>query len=70
MPKLSLGIPQPKQELFLTDTHKHVAFGGARGGGKSWALDFKATVMCMGYAGIKINCPSVGFVPFFITINP
>lgn len=55
MPKLSLGIPQPKQELFLTDTHKHVAFGGARGGGKSWALDFKATVMCMGYAGIKIG---------------
>lgn len=29
MPTLALGKPQPKQELFLTDTHKHVAFGGA-----------------------------------------
>lgn len=29
MSTVILGKPQPKQELFLKDTHKHVAFGGA-----------------------------------------
>lgn len=52
---INLGKPQPKQEIFLKDTHKHVAFGGARGGGKSWSLDFKAKVLCPKYAGIKIG---------------
>lgn len=52
---ISLEKPQPKQELFLKDTHKHVAFGGARGGGKSWSLRFKAKVMCLKYPGIKIG---------------
>ena len=55
MPTLALGKPQPKQELFLTDTHKHVAFGGARGGGKSWAIDYKATLLCLGMPGIKVG---------------
>ena len=31
--KLSIGKPNPKQELFLKETHRHVGFGGARGGG-------------------------------------
>ena len=35
---LDLGTPQPKQVEFLTDTHNVVAFGGARGGGKSWVV--------------------------------
>lgn len=51
---LVLGRPQPKQALFLKDTHKHVGFGGARGGGKSWALRFKAILLCMNYPGIKV----------------
>ena len=34
---LDLGEPNPRQALFLKDKHKYIAFGGARGGGKSWA---------------------------------
>lgn len=33
MSLLVMQEPSEKQKLFLTDTHKHVAFGGARGGG-------------------------------------
>lgn len=53
--KIELGTPQPKQEIFLKDTHKHCAFGGARGGGKSWALDFKAKLLCINHPGIKVG---------------
>lgn len=52
--KIELPLPQPKQELFLRDTHKYVAFGGARGGGKSWAIRIKAIILCMVHKGIKI----------------
>lgn len=51
--ELVLGTPSEKQELFLTDTHDDVGFGGARGGGKSWAVDFKAVVVCCAYEGCK-----------------
>ena len=37
MRTLDLGRAQPKQTLFLKDKHRHIAYGGARGGGKSWA---------------------------------
>lgn len=29
--EIALGKPNDKQEMFLKDHHKHVAFGGARG---------------------------------------
>lgn len=29
--ELVLPTPSEKQKLFMKDTHKHVAFGGARG---------------------------------------
>ena len=45
---------QPKQELFCRDTHKHVCFGGARGGGKSHVVRIKAILLAFRYAGIKI----------------
>lgn len=32
MPTISIEKPNEKQKLFLLDHHKHVAFGGARGG--------------------------------------
>ena len=51
---LDLGTPNKKQDLFLRDTHRHVGFGGARGGGKSWAVRAKATIMAVRYAGIRI----------------
>ena len=52
----TLRIPEPseKQMRFLTDEHKYVAFGGARGGGKSWAVRVKAVLLCLRYPGIKV----------------
>lgn len=51
-----LEIPQPneKQKLFLKDEHKYIGYGGARGGGKSWAVRVKAALLCLRYAGIKV----------------
>ena len=36
--KLVIDGPNEKQALFLLDKHKYIAYGGARGGGKSWAV--------------------------------
>ena len=56
MAAVNISIPEPneKQKLFLADTHRHVAYGGARGGGKSWAVRVKALLLCMRWKGIKI----------------
>jgi len=51
---ISLGIPNPKQAEFLLDRHRFVAFGGARGGGKSWAVRVKAVLLALKYSGIKL----------------
>ena len=51
---LTLGRPSEKQRLFLKARTKHVGFGGARGGGKSWAVQDKAKRLCLRYPGIKI----------------
>ena len=45
--------PNDKQDLFLRDTHKYVGYGGARGGGKSWAVRAKAKLLAFRYPGIK-----------------
>ena len=56
MGKISLHLPVPseRQELFLTADTKYVAFGGARGGGKSWAVRIKAVLLCLNYPGISV----------------
>jgi len=51
--KITLPAPTDKQKLFLSDTHRHVAFGGARGGGKSFAIREKAIILACKYPGIK-----------------
>lgn len=51
---LNLGSPSKKQTLFLKDKHRYVAYGGARGGGKSWTVQRKATLLCLKWAGIKV----------------
>ena len=50
---LRIGAPSEKQALFLKERHKFVAFGGARGGGKSWAVRKKAELMAGRFPGIK-----------------
>ena len=52
--QLALDPPNEKQALFLKDHHRHVAFGGARGGGKSWAVRNKAVRLCLAHPGIKV----------------
>lgn len=48
------GYPQEKQkQFFLADT-KYIAYGGARGGGKSWALRRKLVLLALNYPGISI----------------
>lgn len=53
--QIKMGRPQPRQAEFLKDRHKVCAFGGARGGGKSWALRFLAKLLCLKYAGYKVG---------------
>lgn len=52
--QIKLDTPNDKQKLFLRDKHKYVGFGGARGGGKSWAVRFKAIVLSINKPGIKV----------------
>ena len=54
MPQLTIPRPSEKQLAFLTDTHRNVGYGGARGGGKSWAVRVKAVLLCLKYPGIKV----------------
>ena len=54
MRTVTIPTPNPKQRLFLLDRHRYVAFGGARGGGKSWAVRAKAVLLASNYPGIKI----------------
>ena len=52
--KLIIDAPSDKQKLFLKAATKHIAFGGARGGGKSWSVRTKTKLLCLRYPGIKI----------------
>ena len=52
--KVKLGRPQPKQKEFMMAKEKYVAFGGARGGGKSWSVREKAKRLALKWGGIKI----------------
>ena len=47
------GKPNPKQKLFFASRAKFTAYGGARGGGKSWALRRKLIMLCLNYPGIR-----------------
>ena len=51
-----LQIPEPneKQKLFLSAKQKYIAYGGARGGGKSWSVRTKATLLACRYPGIRL----------------
>lgn len=46
-------VPNPKQVEFFKAQAKHIGYGGARGGGKSWAGRRKAVMLCMNYDGLK-----------------
>ena len=54
MPTLTISPPSEKQKLFLQADTKHIGFGGARGGGKSWSVRQKAKLLALQYPGIRI----------------
>lgn len=54
MKKLIISEPSDKQKQFLKATAKHIGYGGARGGGKSWSVRTKAKLLALRYPGIRI----------------
>ncbi len=54
MSVIDLSQISDKQYAFLSADKKHVGFGGARGGGKSWSVRTKAKILAATYDGIKI----------------
>jgi phage terminase large subunit len=51
---IDISTMNPKQAAFFKSRKRYVAYGGARGGGKSWSVQHKAPLMALHYAGIKI----------------
>ena len=52
--RAALGEPTFKQALFLSSEARYVAYGGARGGGKSHAVRAKATYLGFEHPGIRM----------------
>lgn len=48
------GEPNPRQKLFFEATARHIAYGGARGGGKSWAMRRKFVLLAVRYDGLRL----------------
>lgn len=48
------GYPNPRQAEFFLSRARHTAYGGARGGGKSWAMRRKFVLLALRYDGLKL----------------
>ena len=51
---IRLPPPNPKQKEFMLSKCKYTGYGGARAGGKSWALRAKGHLGALSYPGIRI----------------
>ena len=51
---IDISTANPKQITFFKARNRFVAYGGARGGGKSWALREKVKMLAVQYPGIRI----------------
>lgn len=53
---VDLGTPNSEKqwEYFLEKKARYINYGGARGGGKTWASSHKAVMLCLSYDGISI----------------
>ena len=54
MNRLTFSSPYPKQKDFLLSRARYIAYGGARGGGKSYVARMKAELLCLRYDGIQV----------------
>ena len=52
--EIDVSSASPKQREFFMARERFIAYGGARGGGKSWALRKKLSLLALKYAGITI----------------
>ena len=48
------GYPNPRQKDFFLSRARHTAYGGARGGGKSWAMRRKFVLLALRYEGLNL----------------
>ena len=54
MTELVISPPNKKQAEFFSCTKRFVGYGGARGGGKSWALRTKFVLLAFNYPGLRL----------------
>ncbi len=47
------GLPNPRQAEFFRSKARHTAYGGARGGGKSWAMRRKLVLLALSQPGLN-----------------
>ena len=52
--KLRREVPNPKQQRFFCSTARYTAYGGARGGGKSYAMRRKLVMLAMRYPKLRL----------------
>lgn len=52
--QVKLQNPNPKQERFFKSHKRFIGYGGARGGGKSWAMRNKFILLAFNYSGLNI----------------
>ena len=48
------GRPNPKQKQFFMCKTRFCAYGGARGGGKSWAMRRKFVLLALRYSSLEL----------------
>lgn len=48
-----MPAPNPKQALAMKATQPNICYGGGRGSGKSWFVQWKAILLCLNYDGIS-----------------
>jgi len=48
------GYPNPRQQEFFRSKARHTAYGGARGGGKSWAMRRKLVMLALRYPNLSL----------------
>ena len=52
--QLKIEKPSAPQRKFFAARERYIAYGGARGGGKSWAVRRKSALLAVRYPGIRI----------------
>ncbi len=52
--KLRTEVPNKRQQAFFSSKAEHTAYGGARGGGKSWAMRRKLVLLAMRHPELRL----------------